>query len=102
MRAPGWAQSGAGRWRDPVRRSALWLCDRSRSGLRGAPIARRADEVGDYLDMRREEELIHGNDAREAIAAIYQDAEIARERSGIAGDGDELRNLGSGKLLGLS
>jgi hypothetical protein len=58
--------------------------------------------MGDDLDMRREQELIHGHDAGDAIAAVDKDAKIARKRSGVAGEGNELRDLGSGKLLGLA
>lgn len=59
-------------------------------------------QEGDDLDMRREEELIDWHDAGDAIAAVDQDAEISRKRSGVAGDGSELRDLGRGKLLGLA
>jgi hypothetical protein len=43
-------------------------------------------QEGDDLDMRREEELIDWHDAGDAIAAVDQDAEISRKRSGVAGD----------------
>jgi hypothetical protein len=37
--------------------------------------------MGDDLDMRGEQELIHGHDAGGAIAAVDKDAKIARKRS---------------------
>lgn len=51
--------------------------------------------------MGREQELIEGHDARDPVAAIDQDAKIARERPGIAGDRDEPRDFGLGKHRGL-
>ena len=52
--------------------------------------------------MRREQELVHGNNAADAVATIDQDAKIARQRSRIAGDRHDFRDFGCGKLLGLS
>src|SRR3990170_8201307 len=60
-----------------------------------------AHEVGDDLDMRREEELIDRHDAGDAVAAIHQNAEVARQRARVAGDRDELRHLRFCKLLRL-
>jgi hypothetical protein len=43
--------------------------------------------VVNHLDMGRVQELVDRHDARDAVAAIDEDAEIARERPRIAGDG---------------
>ena len=53
------------------------------------------------FDMRREQELIDRGDPRDAVTAIDQDAEIASERSRIAGDRHEPWHLRLGKRLGL-
>ena len=55
----------------------------------------------DDLDMRREQELIDRGDARDAVAAIDQDAEVASERARIAGHGDDVRYVRLGECLGL-
>ena len=57
--------------------------------------------MGDHFDMRREQELVDRRDAGDAVAAIDQDAEIAGERAGIAGDGHEHRHVRLGKRRGL-
>jgi hypothetical protein len=51
--------------------------------------------------MGREEELIDRHDARDAIAAIDEDAEIARERAGIARHRHKLRHARFGESFGL-
>ena len=53
------------------------------------------------LDVRREQELIHGDHARDAVAAIDKYAQVPRASSRIAGDHDHLRHLRTGQRLGL-
>ena len=55
----------------------------------------------DDLDMRREQELIDRRDARDAVAAIDQDAEVAGKRAWIAGHGDDFRYVRLDECPGL-
>ena len=57
--------------------------------------------MDDHLDMQREEELIDRRDARDAVAAIDQDAEVAGKRAWIAGRGDDLRYFRLGECPDL-
>ena len=81
--------------------AALRPGDGDRARLRRQTAPRLALEMRDHLDMRREQELIDRRDAGDAVAAIDQDAEVAGERAGIAGDGDDLRHVRLGERLGL-
>ncbi len=51
--------------------------------------------------MMRPGELVDHLDAVEAIAAIDEDARVAREGRGIAGNADQHRRLGGGECLRL-
>jgi hypothetical protein len=51
--------------------------------------------------MRREQELVDGDHARDAVAAIDEDAQVAGAGAWIARDHDDLRHLRSGQRLGL-
>ena len=53
---------------------------------------RLALEASDGLHMRRVAKLVDRRDRRQAIAAVREDACIARERRGIAGHRDDQRN----------
>ena len=58
-------------------------------------------QLGDDLDMRREEELVDRHDAGDAVAAIDQDAEIAGKRARIAGDRDQISAPETWQACGL-
>ena len=51
--------------------------------------------------MRRPEELVDRRHALHAVAAGDEDREVARQRAGVAGDGDDIGNVGARDLLRL-
>src|SRR5262245_65214884 len=59
-------------------------------------------EMGDQFYVRRIEELIDGCHLLETIAAGNEDAGVARESRGIAGDGDHRRHRGTRELARLA
>jgi len=67
--------------RGPFRRSLLWPGHRNRPGFCGSAAARLAHKMRDDLDVGREQELIDGHDTADSVAAIDEDAKVARERA---------------------
>jgi len=63
--------------------------------------AKVAAEDADDFEMRAVPELVHRRDALEAVAAGDEDAGVAHEGAGIAGDADDDRDLCCGELLCL-
>ena len=62
----------------------------------GTPWGRRnslSNQSHDRFDVRRAREQVDGGDLREDVAPARKERHVARERFGVAGDIDDLRDL---------
>ena len=60
-----------------------------------------AAEAADHLGLRGIDELVHRHDPLQHVAAVDEDARVAGEAGGIAGDRRDARHLRGGKRLRL-